>query len=138
MLVEPAARRITGYRIAKAIKSGMLKENDEWFKWTFQGPAKLTADRKYDSEIDIEETRAGFTTDRIACARRGLYRDDVYEEGNEESLKKWEAAKVISDKFKIPIETAYKSRWENSANGVQPQKEEKPGGAAKETRTATE
>jgi capsid protein len=121
MLVEPVCRRVDGYRVAKAIKSGLLPESDEWFMWTYQGPAKLTADRKYDSEIDIAETARGLSTDLKACARRGEYRDDVYAIGNEEALKKWEVAKEISTRFGIPIETAYKARWENSANGVQPE-----------------
>ena len=116
MLVAPVARRITGFRIAKAIKSGYLRENKEWYMWRFQGPAKLTADRKYDSEIDLEESLRGLMTDQKFCGKRGDDRDEVYEEVFSEGEKKLELAQKISQKFGVTIQEAHDMLWKRNPN----------------------
>jgi capsid protein len=83
LLVEPVCRRIDGYRIAKAIKGGFLPENPDWYKWTYQGPAKLTADEKYSSDVSIQEMDAGLTTLKQEAARRGEYWEDVQDDAIE-------------------------------------------------------
>lgn len=116
MLVGPVARRITGYRIAKAIKAGFLRENSEWFMWRFQWPAKLTADRKYDSEIDLEESLRGLMTDQKFCGRRGDDRDEVYEEVFTEGDRKLEMAKKLSGKYGVTIQEAHDMLWKRNPN----------------------
>lgn len=78
-LLEPACRRITGYRIAKAIKNKQLPENDEWFKWSFVGAADLTADEKYSSDVSVQELRAGLTDEQTEIGKRGEWWQDVIE-----------------------------------------------------------
>lgn len=76
-LVEKACRRVDGYAIAKAIKLGLLPKDVDWWKWEYQGPGDISADRKYDSEIDIEEISQGLGTQKNAIARRGGFYEDV-------------------------------------------------------------
>lgn len=79
-LVAPVVRRIDGWRISKAIQAGYLPPNKEWWKWEYQGPAEVTADAKYDSDIDLQENRAGFTPLKRIAARRGEYWEEVQDQ----------------------------------------------------------
>lgn len=139
LLVEPVCRRIDGFRIAKAIKAGFLPENDEWFKWTYQSRAELTADRKYESEIDLSEMRSGVTPRRTVCAKRGHDKGEVDDEIELDANDRWSRSAKVSAAHGITIQEAYKSMWEDSANGIQgaAPAPEKAGGA-KSTETATE
>lgn len=138
MLLGPVCGRIDPWRIAKAIKAGFLPENDEWFKWSYQGAAELTADRKYESEIDLEEMRSGVATRRKLCGKRGDDKDEVDDENESDAMNRWERADRVSKRFKISIQEAYASMWEDNPNGVgsAAQKPEPTGGAS--TGTATE
>jgi len=75
--IEPLARRIDGWRVAKAIKLGLIPTDPEWFKWEHQFAADITADKKYDSDVDVQEMRAGLQCPQDAIGRRGGYWEDV-------------------------------------------------------------
>jgi capsid protein len=77
VIVEPACRRIDGWRIAKAMQRGDLPWSDEWWRWKYQGPARLTADEKYSSDVSLQELTIGLTTYEIECAKRGEWWQDV-------------------------------------------------------------
>ena len=79
-MVAQALCRIHGYAIAKAIKLGLLPESDEWWKWEYQLPAQITADKKYDSAVDIDEYDHQFTTLKRVCGNRGDYWEDVQDQ----------------------------------------------------------
>jgi len=113
LLVKPVRRRIDGWRIAKAIKNGFLPPNKEWYKWDYQGPANITADRKYDSTIDMEETARGLMTEQKAIARRGEDLNDVYLQREIETDLKWEAASRLAKKHNIALQEAYDSLWKS-------------------------
>lgn len=76
-VIIPFRQRADGWRISKAIKRGDLPDDVDWWKWEYQGPADVTADKKYDSSVDIEETRYGLRAPQDAIARRGEYWEDV-------------------------------------------------------------
>ena len=78
-ILEPTCRRVTGYRIAKAIQNGFIPPSEEWFKWSFQGAADLTADEKYSSDVSIQELRAGLTDEQKEIGKRGEWWQDVVE-----------------------------------------------------------
>jgi len=80
-VVVPVSRRIDGYRISKRIKNGLLPKDPEWWRWEYQGPAELTGDAKYDSDIDLQENRAGFKPMRDITGKRGTgYWEDVQDQ----------------------------------------------------------
>jgi hypothetical protein len=71
MLIAPLMRSIDGWRISKAIKLGQLRPSPEWYKWTYQGPSRLTADEKYSSDVAINELRSGIACQQDVIAKRG-------------------------------------------------------------------
>lgn len=105
-MVSQAAMRVDGYALSKAIKGGILPPNKEWYKWEYQGPAELTADKKYDSQVDETEFQLGFRTLKNICARRGEYYEDVRKQRVKETSELLADAKGLADTYKLPIETA--------------------------------
>jgi hypothetical protein len=147
-LAAKVMRRIDGYRISKAVKLGILPPNKDWWRWEYQGPAEVTADRKYESEIDLEENHRGWLTDTNALGKRGLSRRPVVKRKLEETLEKWQAASEIAKATVCPstgknitIQEAYDSLYKPNPNAPapakpEPEKPEKTGGA--KTGTGTE
>jgi len=89
-------KRILGYAITKAMKLGILPWNDEWFMWEFQGPARMTADKKYDSDVDVQEIEAGLSTRKISASRRGEYWEDLDKQREDETVSDIQAAQRIA------------------------------------------
>jgi len=53
------AIRMVGWAIAKAIKIGQLPPSDDWFRWDFTMPPKVSIDPGRDSKALIEEYKIG-------------------------------------------------------------------------------
>lgn len=104
--VEKACRRVDGYAIAKAIKLGLLEPDKEWWRWEYQGPGDVTADRKYDSDVDLQEISSGIGTRKQAIARRGGYIEEVDTQRLEEVRSDLTRAKQLSVEFGITIQEA--------------------------------
>lgn len=122
-------RRVHGWRIAKAMQMGELPWNDEWFRWEYQGPADLTADKKYDSEVDIAEVSQGFSTRKDAIARRGGYIEEVDKQRFEEADSDFRRASELSKKWGVSIEAALTVLRPPTPNGmIAPAKTEADGG----------
>lgn len=76
-LIEPARRQLDNWRINVFMQRGDLPFNPDWMRYRYQVPAKLTADAKYQSQVDLMEYAAGFTTqERIAANRSSNWEDD--------------------------------------------------------------
>jgi hypothetical protein len=101
--VEKACRRVDGFAIAKAIKLGLLEPDVDWWKWEYQGPGDVTADRKYDSDVDLQEIQAGIATRKKSIARRGGYIEEVDAQRESEVDSDLERAKRLSAKHGITI-----------------------------------
>jgi capsid protein len=88
LMVEPACRRLDGWRISKFIKRGDLPPNPEWYKWGYQHPADLTADEKYSSDTDLQEWRGGGATMADFCGKRGKdWRETIDQSVREEKYR---------------------------------------------------
>ncbi len=79
LILSPACKRFDGFRVSCAMQPavGALPWDDDWYKFAYQGPAKPTADRKYDSDVAIQEIEKGLSTRKDELAIRGKYNDDV-------------------------------------------------------------
>lgn len=105
-LVIPAQTRIDGFRVAKAIKLGLLPASVDWWKWTYQGPAELTADEKYSSDVDHQERKSGRKTMAKSAAQRGDYWRDIRAQKATEADDLLTRATALAKKHKIAVETA--------------------------------
>jgi capsid protein len=106
LVLLPAMRRIDGWRISKAIKLGLLAPSKEWYMWDYQGPSRLTADAKYESDVDLQELGAGVGTLASAAARRGTYWEDVRGQQDKEVTDLLTRATIQAKKFGISLEQA--------------------------------
>lgn len=70
-LLRPIGKRVVGYAVAKAIKSGLLEESDEWYKWRFTMPAAMTADYGRQAAADLADLEAGVTSLSDILAEEG-------------------------------------------------------------------
>ena len=105
-LVVKCCRRVDGYALAKFMKLGLLPWNDEWYKWDYQGPGDLTADKKYDSDVDIAEISQGLSTRKRGCANRGLNLEDVDDQREREADSDLTRAGRLAAKHNITIQQA--------------------------------
>ncbi len=94
-MIVQALRRIHGYAIAKAIKLGLIPMSDEWWKWEYQLPALITSDRKYDSDVDVQEYNNMFTSLNQSCGKRGTYWQDTQDDWIRERYRKIKRAREI-------------------------------------------
>lgn len=105
-MVGKACVRVDGYGIAKAIKNGDLPEDVDWWKFEYQGPGDITADRKYDSDVDLQEVAQGFSTRKLAVAKRGGYWEELDAQREAEARSDLQRAKRLADEFGITIQEA--------------------------------
>ena len=52
-------KRIISWAVAKAIKQGLLPASDDWYRWDFTMPPKLSIDPRNDSKTQIDEYKLG-------------------------------------------------------------------------------
>lgn len=124
-VIIPFRTRADGWRISKAIKRKDVPEDADWWKWEYQGPADITADKKYDSSVDIEETRYGLRAPQDAIARRGDYWEDVQDKSIDYQIRGVKRTKEKAIKAGLaPDEVNWKDVKWNSPNG--PQQEAQP------------
>ncbi len=71
-LLRPVARRVVGYAVAKAIKNGMLPASDEWYKWRFTMPARMTTDYGRDAKADLADYQAGLKSMTDILGEEGI------------------------------------------------------------------
>jgi len=75
-LFRPAAKRLVGYAVAKAIKRGRLPESPDWWRWSFAMPQKLTVDYGRDSKSQREDYAACIINLSDILAERGVSLDN--------------------------------------------------------------
>lgn len=127
MAVKPAQNRIDGYRVAKVMDNPertdkrvvLFKYNPQWYRWGYQGTADVTADAKYDSDVDIAEIRAGLSTKKSGCGRRGLYELDVERDNFNAADRKLSNAGTLAKKHGITIQEALTVLEPPTPNGMQ-------------------
>jgi hypothetical protein len=79
-LLEYAAKRMVGYAVAKFIKRGDLPANDQWYRWKFSYPKKITIDDGRVSKELIEMWKAGFLNPNDVLGYLGKTPEDHIDE----------------------------------------------------------
>lgn len=123
-IVIPTRRRIDGWRISKAIKRGELKSVPDWWKWHYQVPAKITADKKYDSDVDIAEIRAGIRSPQQAIGNRGEFFEDTQDDCIRAHCRGVRRTQEIAVEEGVGGKVEYKDVVWNSPNGPQQEQAE--------------
>jgi len=125
-LVIPWRKRFDQYRIAKAIKNGDLPANDEWYMWGYNGHTPITADAKYDADVDISVLRAGLTTrQQVATKRNQDWREiDTKNEAAADNVL--QSADRLSKKWNITLQAALVMLREMNNGNSSPQFEQPP------------
>ena len=118
LLVKPVRRRIDGWRVSKAIKMGALPDDVDWYKFDYQGPANITADKRYDSDVDLQETARGIQTEQNAIAKRGGYLEDVYADKVAAADMRSQMALEHSQKYGTTFMESYSILWNPPTGGL--------------------
>lgn len=124
-LVIPYYLRFQNYRVRKFIKLGLLAENPDWWKWSVGGFDKITADAKYDADVDIMEMAAGIKTQQQCTAERNGYWQDVNIQKEAEADDKLTRAKALAEKHDVTMDVALLLMGTPSKTGNMPLAEEK-------------
>lgn len=95
--VKKRSLRIIRYALAKAMKHGRISRNDDdWWKWEFQAPPRLTVDQGHDHKIDKENLLLGTVSETEYCAKLGSDRRTVRDTIDEELTDKIDRAERIA------------------------------------------
>lgn len=86
-LLRPYAKRAVGYAIAKAVKLGILPASEDWWKWGFTLPARITADYGREQQADREDYFAGLRSMTSILGEEGVDIDDHISQLREEREK---------------------------------------------------
>jgi hypothetical protein len=108
------------HRLADSPSLGLLPFDIDWYKWEFQGPAKVTADAKYNSDVDAQEIRIGIKTRTKAMAERGESLDDVRDMREKEVDDLLTRAQRQADKHGVPIDLVLARFEQDQLGGATP------------------
>jgi hypothetical protein len=120
-LVRKCCARVDGYAISKMMKLGLLPWDDDWYRWDYQGPGDVTADKKYDCDVDLDEISQGIGTRKESCAKRGRYLEDVDAQRETEADSELTRAGRLAKKHGITIQEALVVLRPPSRNAQMPQ-----------------
>lgn len=70
-LLRSAAKRCVGYAVSKFIERGDLTPNDDWWRWGFAMPARISVDIGHDGKQQLAELDAGVTLLQDILGERG-------------------------------------------------------------------
>ena len=152
LILDPACRRYNGYVLASVMEreplnreplnrggddSTIQRFNDstslrllpfdpQWHKWEFQGPPQLTADKKYDSDVDAQEVRIGIKSRTKAVAQRGESLSDLRDLREAELDDLFTRAQRIATKHNLPIDVVLARFEQDQLGGATPLAEPPP------------
>lgn len=117
-MVEPAARRFDAFRIPVAmLELKAIPFVDDWYELEYQAGARLTGDRKYDSDVTLQEVKFGIKSRTQACMERGEGDDDVLESNAKSVDRLFAEAQKLADRYKIPFAMALDRLEQSTPNG---------------------
>lgn len=76
--IEPVCRRLIGYATAVLQKKGRIPQSPDWWRWTFNKPAKLTIDDGRVSKAALEMHARGVISDEDLLDDQGKDHDEYW------------------------------------------------------------
>lgn len=70
-VLRPVAKRVVQYAVAKAIKEGILPPSEDWWRWGFTMPPKVSIDPGRDTKANLELLAAGVVSVGELVEERG-------------------------------------------------------------------
>lgn len=105
-ILEPCLKWYYSFAVAKNISRGILPSADDFWKLRFIGTQRITADRRYDSMVDLQEMAAGVRTFSETTSVRGQDWKDVRNQTEREAVDLLERAKRLSETFGVTMDKA--------------------------------
>lgn len=130
VLVESMQRRIDGFRVSCAVQLKQLPFNPDWWRWSYQGSAKLTADAQYDSNVDIQQRKGGSKTLAKSAAQQGDYWRDIRKQKRIEAEDLLTTASELAKTYGTNIEFVVSLLEKPDTNPIQQSAEAQPANAA--------
>lgn len=96
-IVYPVWKRIIVYAVSKAIKSGYLKPNKDFYKWEPVYPREFVIDNYKDVKSDIDQYNKGWITGEQICAQNGTNLEMNYRT----KAKELQLRDIISKEFNV-------------------------------------
>lgn len=124
-LLRPIAKRVVGYAVAKAVKLGYLEPNEDWYKWTFSLPARMTTDYGRDAKADLADYQAGLTTLTQILEEQGIDLDAFIAEKKAE-IQKLKDAGIEMPKAAAPGAPQEDDEEEEGDEGGEPERKVLP------------
>ena len=86
-LLRPFAKRAVGFACLNAIQTKELRNSEDWWRWGFTMPARMTADFGRDANAQREDYHAGIINMADICAEDGKDLDVHIAQRKEENAK---------------------------------------------------
>lgn len=79
-LAAKVMKRLDSFGIAKAMALGILDPDVDWYKWNYQHPGDITADKKYDNDVAMSRLNRGLTSEKREAAKLGADELEILDE----------------------------------------------------------
>lgn len=119
-LIEPVARRMIGYAIAKLVNIGRLPPSKDWWRWTFTKPPRLIIDYGRDKRADREDWTAGIQNLTDILTDLGIDLEDHYRKRAYEIVLRKRIADEVEAETGYPIDDAEMAQTTPPAAGGRP------------------
>lgn len=103
-VLRKPARRIVGWALSKAIKLGLLPASDDWYKFDFTMPPKLSIDPRNDSRTQIDEYKIGSQNMSGILQEKGKTHSDHIRERCMEIIERKAIKEEMEAKFGVEID----------------------------------
>ena len=97
------SKKLITFAIAKAVKLGMFQPDEEWYKWDFTMPPKISIDRG-DEKIQVDSWRAGSKNLTEILSERGRTFDEHTRERAVEVAKRKLIKKEVEEEYDVSID----------------------------------
>lgn len=115
-------KRIIGYAVAKAMKSGYLSRNDDGsdpYLWEPGLPKQLSVDAGNDEQADRENLKLGTTCKLILSQKKGYHWREIARQRVAEAQQLIDDARAIAQKnSEVPFERAMEMLEQRTPNGA--------------------
>ncbi len=120
-VLEPACRRFDFFRLGTFITAKVLPEADDWHRYEYQPGERLTADKRYDSDVSATQIRIGVKTRSRSTMELGETLEDVRQKREDESDDLYTRAERIQKKHPtIPLDIILARLENDSINSALP------------------